>query len=193
MPNYKNLPANLKKYVPDFEYMLADLSHLEQDQNIDLQEDHSIVVRTLNKVRYATKDEVMDLFIEAITLFTKTKDRDMVDHYITETLIYILGVRQDLDEKELAEIAGQISEEGGDLVMSVAERLRQEGIKKGEIKNMRKAIIGILFNRFNNTDVSVNKNLDVIDDIILLDNLFNKAFQVQSLEEFRAITDNIVI
>lgn len=140
MPGFMDFPDSLKKYIPDFEYMLSDLSDLEKDPGIELDEDHSIVVRTLNKARYITKDQIIEMFIEAITLFTKTNDRDMVDHYITESLIYILAVREDVDERELAKIAGQISEEGGELVMTAAERLKREGRQEGmEIGALKKA------------------------------------------------------
>ncbi len=131
IPNFKDLPDNLKKYIPDFEYMLSDLSNSGDDEDINLDENHSIIIRTLNKIRYATKDEVIDIFIEAITLFTKTKDKDMVRYYVTESITYILGVREDVNEKELIEIAGKISEESGELIMTAAERLREEGEKRG--------------------------------------------------------------
>lgn len=55
-----------------------------------------------------------------------------------ESITYILGVREDITEKELVEIAGKISSEGGELVMTAADRLRQEGKIEGEIKSMRK-------------------------------------------------------
>ena len=46
----------------------------------------------------------------------------------------MLSVRNDISEKEMKQIAEQISVEGGELVMSVAERLRQEGIEEGREK-----------------------------------------------------------
>ena len=41
------------------------------------------------------------------------------------------------------------------------------------------------------SDLNKNK-LDEINDPLLLDNLFNKTFQVKSYDEFRAILDNII-
>ena len=186
IPNYMELPDDIKKYIPNFEYMLSDLSYIGDD--MDLVEEHSIIIRTLNRTRYATKDELIDIFTEAIILFTKNRDKDMVKVYVMESITYILGVRDDITEKELVEIAGKISTEGGDLVMTVAERLREEG----EIKSMRKSIKLALFNRFNLANSEVNNILDGIDDLILLENLFNNAFQVQSSDEFKTILRNII-
>lgn len=130
IPNYMELPDNIKKYIPNFEYMLSDLSYIDDD-DVDLAEEHSIIIRTLNRTRYATKDELIDIFTEAIILFTKNRDKDMVRIYVMESITYILGVRDDITEKELIEIAGKISTEGGDLVMTAADRLREEGEKRG--------------------------------------------------------------
>ena len=104
---------------------------LEDEKEVSLKEEHSIIIRILNRTRYATKDEIIEVFTRSIILFTRTKDNDMVRQYVTESTTYILGIRDDITEKELIEIAGKISEEGGELVMTAAERLREEGMKKG--------------------------------------------------------------
>ena len=82
-------------------------------------------------------EELVDIFTEAIILFTKNRDKDMVKVYVMESITYILGVRDDITVKELVEIAAKISTEGGDLVMTAADRLRQEGKKEGEIMQVQ--------------------------------------------------------
>lgn len=193
MPNYNEFSENIKKYIPDFEYILSDLSNSKEGQN--LEEEHSIVIRTLDKARYATKSEIMDMFTEAITIFTKNKEIDMVEHYIVETVMYILNARSDLSEKELFEIAGKISKEGGELVMSVAEKLRQEGMQEGKQEGIREgeriAIRRILLKRFKMSDVEINSELDKIEDGVILESLFNEALQVKTLDEFKTILENM--
>lgn len=194
IPNYNDLPDSIKKYVPNFEYILSDLS--SSDDKSGLAENHAIVIRTLNQARYASKDEMLDIFTEAITVFTNNKDEDMVGNYIIESITYILTVRDDISAEELFEVAGQISEKGGELVMTAAEKLRQEGvelgIELGEVRSIRKSINASLFNRFNMADIDVNTKLDKIDDKMLLENLFNKTFQIESYNEFKTILDNII-
>ena len=171
IPNYMDLPDSIKKYVPGFEYMLSDLGFSDNDEN--LKEEHSMVIKTLNKARYVSKEEVLDIFTEVVMVYTKRKDRDMIEHYLIETVVYLLSSRDDINEEELYDIAGQISEEGGELVMSAAEELIERGVEKGEMKGVRKSIISSLFNRFSMTDIKVNNKLDEINDPLLLDNLFN--------------------
>ena len=61
----------------------------------------------------------------------------MVEYFILETIVYIISSREDFEEQELKKIASQISKEGGELFMTLAERLMEKGIKKGEIRKAR--------------------------------------------------------
>lgn len=103
-------------------------------------------------------------------------------------MAYILEVRDDINSKELLEVAENILEKGGELVMTAGEKL----IEEGEIRNMRKSIKLALFNRFNLNSLEVNDKLDKIEDLILLENLFNNTFQVQSSDEFITILNDRV-
>lgn len=199
MLGFSNLPISVKKYIPDFEYMLIDLGYSDKEKKLD--EEHSIVIKTLNKARYASKGEILDIFTEMITIYRKRKDRDMVAHYIIESMVYIISTRDDLDENELIEIAGQISEEGGDLVMTLADRLRTEGleqgieqgIEQGEIKAIRKNIFKVLSRNFkiDIIDNIIKDRIKDISDLDILNDLFDQAFEIKSVEEFEAILDEL--
>ena len=60
-------------------------------------------------------------------------------------LRYVLSVRSNIEKDELIQIADGISVEGIELVMTIADKLREEGIrigeKKGIIKVAQNAII----------------------------------------------------
>ena len=129
IPLYKDLPETIKKYVPDFEYIIADLGFSDKDAK--LEEEHRIVIKTLNRARYASKEEILDIFKEATIIYVKHKNKDMVEYYIIQTMVYILSSRDDLKEDELREIVGEITEEGGELFMTLVEKWKQEGIEKG--------------------------------------------------------------
>lgn len=198
IPNYSELPESIKKYVPDFEYMLTDLS--SSDKKVGLAEDHAIVIRTLNQARYASKDEILDIFTEAITVFTNNKDEDMVGYYIIESMTYILTVREDISAEELFEVAGQISEKGGELVMTAAEKLKRKGIEEGielgkeegKMEGTKKSIQRVLLRRFRASNLEINKSLDKIENMILLEDMLDEAVLVESLDQFQSILDEVV-
>lgn len=148
IPSYNDLPNSLKRYIPNFEYLLFDLSQW-QKEDIKLQSENMIAIKALSKSRYSSKEEAIEILIEAIELINRTEEKDIVTYYVSECIKYMLSIRDDISEKEMEKIAEKISIEGGELVMSVAERLRKEGeergIQRGIQKEKRKsAKIGII-------------------------------------------------
>ena len=133
MPNYKDFPDNIKKYIPNFEYLLFDLSEINK-QSTKLISETMIIIKALSRTRYASRAEAEEILIEAVELIEKAEEKDQVTYYVSACIRYMLSVRNDISEKEMKQIAEQISVEGGELVMSVAERLRQEGIEEGREK-----------------------------------------------------------
>ena len=129
MPGFIGLPDIIKRYVPNFEYILSELPKIEDDPN--LSKEQSMVIKMLNRTRYVTKEEVIEIFTEVIMLFKQTKDEDIVGYILQESATYILSVREDFTDKELFEIASKISKKGGELVMTGAEKLIQKGMERG--------------------------------------------------------------
>ena len=127
MLNYNGIPHNLKKHIPNFEYLLIDLSDFNKD-TMKLRSENMIAIKALTRTRYASREESIGILMEAIALINKTQEKDDMAYYVSACIRYILSVRNDISKNEMAKIAEQISIEGGELVMSVAEKLRQEGI-----------------------------------------------------------------
>lgn len=146
--SYDDIPDNLKKYIPNFEYLLFDLSQW-QKEDIKLQSENMIAIKALSKSRHASREEAIEILIEAIELINRTEEKDIVTYYVSECIKYMLSIRDDISEKEMEKIAEKISIEGGELVMSVAERLRKEGEERGIQRGMQQekrksAKIGII-------------------------------------------------
>ena len=130
IPNYGKLSDDIKRYIPNFEYLLFDLSEWNKDA-VKLQSENMISLKALSRTRHATKKEAIEILVEAIQLINQVEEKDSITYYVSECIRYMLSIRDDISEKEMKKIAERISKEGGELVMSVAERLRQEGLKEG--------------------------------------------------------------
>lgn len=140
--DYETLPESLKRYIPNFEYILYDLSKWTKE-GIKLAAEYQIAVKALAKVRYASQEEVMDIIVEAIGLLIRVRHKDTVVNYVTECIRYVLSIRDDVSEVEIQKVAEKISIEGGELVMSVAERLiergREEGLELGRAEKAKES------------------------------------------------------
>ncbi|MFW6287797.1 MAG: hypothetical protein ACOC2J_03500 [bacterium] len=57
---------------------------------------------------------------------------------------YIMNVRNDVAENRLREIADKVSSERGERIMTLAEKLRMEGMKKGKKEGKKDVAISML-------------------------------------------------
>ena len=75
-----------------------------------------------------------------------------------------------------------LSKEGGELVMSVAERLRQEGIEKGESKALVKTTIRLLTKKFGPLTEDDKAKLEDLDNLTL-EKIIDGILDYESLDD----------
>ena len=136
---YDELPEDIKRYIPNYEYLLYDLTKYK-NEDIKLQSITKIIIKIMRDARYADKDKIIDILIEGFKLLDEVIEKDNISHYIESCLRYILNVRSDINKDEMIKVASQISIEGSELVMTIAEQLRQEGREEGRQEGIEKGI-----------------------------------------------------
>jgi len=136
---YDQLPEEVKRYIPDYEYLIYDLTKYN-DEDIKLESVTKIIIKIMRDVRYASKEKVVDIITEGFTLLDEIIEKDNITHYMESCLRYVLSVRSDIDKDELIQIADQISVEGSELVMTIADKLRQEGKQEGRQEGIKKVV-----------------------------------------------------
>jgi len=122
-------PGYLRDYIPDFNYRLYDISHVP-DEEIKGAVLLRVLFMTLKYVftpelNYKLREEIFPLFLEL-------KDKKKGTEYLEVLLRYLTRSARGLPEKELNESVTQLFEEGGDLMQTIAEKWKREGIKIGE-------------------------------------------------------------
>jgi predicted transposase/invertase (TIGR01784 family) len=128
---FKNLPNDITPYIPDFKFIFVDLSAYSNE---------SIKTSTF---------KVASLRI-ALLIMKNIFDQQKLEHYLTQFLEigrayfqetqglkfleavinYILQATE-IEPDKLVQSVASISEKGGDIAMTTAEKLRQEGMQKG--------------------------------------------------------------
>lgn len=89
-----------------------------------------------------------------VELINKMQDKEKADEVFEMCIKYLLNVRDDIEIEELERTANEESVERGELIMSIAEKLREEGIEKGiekgKIEGKKEVAINVLSRRFGN-------------------------------------------
>ncbi|UOG32821.1 Rpn family recombination-promoting nuclease/putative transposase (plasmid) [Leptospira noguchii] len=135
----KNEEEVFKKYIPDFELELFDLS------KVDLSKLESITLRViLGVVQKIWEGDTSFLshLGEVFELLTGLKNESKRVEIFQKLFLYIFNVRE-LEPTEITSLLShsKISRDYEDLIMTTAEKLRKEGEIKGLIKTARNMLL----------------------------------------------------
>lgn len=144
---YDELPESMKRYVPDYEYQLHDIG-VYANEKLVKDARTRLVIDILDKARYGTKEEIKELLSEAIRLMMKLRLAGESEMIIKALINYLIWKREDITPEEMSRIAGSISVEGSELVMTLAEQLIQKGeqigLQEGELKKAKEMAKNLL-------------------------------------------------
>jgi predicted transposase/invertase (TIGR01784 family) len=157
-------PANVRAHIPDFRFILLDISHLP-DEEIK----GAVLLRVIFKtLKYIFTPELRYKLPEVLHLFRELKDKTKGTEYFEVLLRYLSNSARGITQEELKESVTKIFIEGGTIMETIAEKLlkkgRKEGIEKGIVKGIEKGIVkgrkeGIEKGRLEIIKVMKNKGL----------------------------------
>jgi len=179
------LPESIKKYIPDFEFILYDFSPLSDAQikgGIKLTLFLEILKAIFAKDSVAFVTVLQKSFLALEELREKTRGIDYL-----ETLVrYIMSARKDITFEDVYSAVQEISLEGSDILMTIAEKLINEGMEKGMEKGFLNAksetAINLLSKKFG---VLPNETKNKIQhaDAETLNRILDHIFDLTSLED----------
>ncbi|WP_459844366.1 Rpn family recombination-promoting nuclease/putative transposase [Halanaerocella petrolearia] len=127
------IPEELEKYIPDFEYLLYDLSPYSEEEIKGTAKARVF----LEIIRAIFSDDFKERVKEALLVLDKLEEKETGMEYFETVVKYIMSAKDDLTEKELKEVAKEISTERSEKIMTIAEKLREEGKKEGKKEGKR--------------------------------------------------------
>jgi predicted transposase/invertase (TIGR01784 family) len=126
-------PTDLEEYIPDFSFNLYDISHMPDD-NI---QGTPLLKIFLTTFKYIYSPELRSKLWEIFKLFLELSDKTKMSEYLEVLLRYLFNSPGELNKEELREQVANILEDGGDIMQTIAQQLREEGIKIGEEKGIK--------------------------------------------------------
>jgi predicted transposase/invertase (TIGR01784 family) len=176
----------LAGYIPDFAFELYDLHRYSDDQikgNI-----LSRVVLLLFK--YIFTPQLHHKLPEIFSLLRTLRGKETGQQYIEVVFRYLTSALEDdeVSVKQMKEIAEKvISKETGEYIMTLAEKLRNEGEVKGEIKGFKEGIeLGITL-KFPGDIDTVMAEVNKIDDLGTLKEIKETIKTAQDISEIMVL------
>jgi predicted transposase/invertase (TIGR01784 family) len=132
----ETLPPEIKNYIPDFKYIINDLSVLNDDQikgNVILQ----IFIKVVQSI-YKGEEEFLKTVEEVSVALEHLEQKDKAIEYFIVFLKYIVNAKQDVSKGKVFKTIENVSPERSDVILTIAEQLINEGMEKGIEKGQLK-------------------------------------------------------
>lgn len=140
---YDSFSPELKKYIPNFEYLLYDISRYKDE---DIKGELYLRIALTIYRDIFTKDDkgIEKTILRSSEYLAKLEDQHTGVEYFETLMSYVFNARTDWTKEAVNEILGKIKTtypEGSEVVMTLAEQFREEGTMRGLEKVVRKSII----------------------------------------------------
>jgi len=142
----EDLSDELKTYLPTYRYEICDFSIKGKKRIIGLTA-MKVAIEAMRAGTAMTKEEFKER-LRRVFEYIKQLPEEEVHEWFEECMVYLLNVREDVTIEEILKVQKEIMPGRGEIVMTIAEKLRNEGMEKGKLEGERKLIIEILNQRF---------------------------------------------
>lgn len=140
LDGYNELPKQVKQFVPNFKYILYDLS-LYPDEEIKGSAQTRIMLTLLRDILTKTGIPLKESIYRALYYLNDLEDKESAVGYVETVMRYIFSVAKDLTSRDVEQMIHQLEInkiEGSDLAMTLAEMWREEGLEKGRKEGLEK-------------------------------------------------------
>ena len=151
----------LRRYVPDFYYFLVDLSTYG-DEEI---KGHVLVRAGMLLLKHVFRPDYRERIPEILKLLRELVEKKTGMQYIEAVLRYIFHTVEGMGVEELKPIVEQnLSSEKGEWIMTLAEKIKDEGIQQGIQQGLLEGIAALVELKFGESGLKLMPQIGKIRD-----------------------------
>jgi len=134
---FSNDNPELQAYIPDFEFVLHDLTQLSDDQIKG-----NVLFRTVALLfKHIFDPDITDKLPGILSLLKELSQKETGIEYIETLLRYLLSTVEEISAEGMKTILKQsLPNINGDLIMTLAEKWKKEGFEQGIRQGIRQGI-----------------------------------------------------
>ena len=190
---FEEMPQNVKEYLPNFHYLLYDLSDYS-DEEIKGNAQLRIMLKLLRDVFTKSTEEFLRSFYEASHALQEIEDKQKGIEFFEITLRYVFNAVRDLTKKDMEQIVQQIETtfpEGSEVAMTLADILREEGMQEGLQKGRQEGVQALskialqqLTDKYGTLPEDLKENIRQAD-LATLETILQNIFKYQNIDEVK--------
>jgi len=128
---FEGIDETLKKYIPDFKYILTDLSKYSNEEiKNKIFENVFVKMFALMMKNINDKEELERILKDILEIGKIYYNEEKGLNFLKSTLLYLFSTTE-IEMKKVEEILKSITNKGGDIIMTTAKMLEEKGIEKG--------------------------------------------------------------
>lgn len=188
---YDQLDSKVKQYIPNYEYILFDLttySNADVKGNVQLR----ILMEVFRDIFKANTAELFKTLERSVEALQELEDKDTRTAYFQTLINYIFNVKKNLSQAEVKQFSKRIEHiypEGSKMIMSLREEIlkegKQEGRQEGRLLQNQEDIHYFLEENIREEAEDLYKKVTSIQDTERLGQLKRKLYRTSSKAEIR--------
>ncbi len=130
----ENLPEPLKRFIPNYEYLFYDFSPYSAEEirgGVELR----IFISILNAM-FKEEEEFLATVTRSMQALEELDRGQKATDYLETMVRYIISARDDMSYIDMHDAVKNVSPKGGEMLMTIAEKLINEGLEKGMEKTL---------------------------------------------------------
>jgi len=191
---YEELPKDVKVHVPDFDYIIYDLSGFS-DEEIKGKVQTRILLTLLRDIFTKDIDELIHSILKCIHYLQELEDKQTGIEFLETMIRYVFSAANNLTKRDMEVIIKEIETtfpEGSEVTMTLADILREEGMQEGlekgieigQAKALSKTALQLLTAKFGVLPKELAEEISKLD-IITLELIINNIFNYNHLDDVR--------
>ncbi len=179
-------------YIPHFRYILIDLSTISNDRlhgKADLR-------AALLLMKYIFHPNLRDYVPMILRVLKEGRDQPDFLAFFEAFLLYLFNSLSEKHHKEVEKtVRAELPIEGGQVMITVADKWKQEGREEGRKEERKRFIKGIqklVKSKFPDLPQKVQERISSVQDPAILEALMDLAIESQSTTHFQQQMDSII-
>ena len=178
------LPEEVKQVIPNYRYLLYDLSQFS-DEDIKGKAELMITLSVARDIFKKSGEEFMETIFKAARALEELDENETGLQYFETYMRYILSSGPKLTKEQLTTVIKELAvtyKEGSEVTMTLAEVLREEGVEKGKKDGLFELAIEHLSLKFGVLPTECQEKIASLDLKML------QIFNI-NMENFKSIED----
>jgi len=124
------MDGDLKDYIPDYKYELFEISSLREEE-VKGAKRLRIYLDVIRMRALEGKEAIREVMLRVAVTISELPQTEANERFFQVCIIYLFDTMEREYFQQLSELMKTVSEERSEKMQTIADMLRQEGIKKG--------------------------------------------------------------